>query len=77
MNDQILNQNKFNELRNLLKGKELNYESIGTTLKEMGFKKAPDIRISTLIKKDNEIWAELRYNNMSIRVSLDTNNIVL
>lgn len=77
--NEILNQKKFNELGKMLKGKILNYENIEVVLIQMGFKKAPDIRISKIvkIKNDNKIWSELRYNNLNLRVSLNNNMIVL
>ena len=79
MNNQILNQEKLNELKILLKGKELNYETVENTLNEMGFKKAPSVRISKIIKDvaDNKLWAELKYNNLNIRLFLNNNNIVV
>lgn len=61
-----------------LKGEFLTYENIEKTLKEMGFKKLPDVRINSGYRIDeNSGWIRLTSYNEDVRVTIDNEGRVI
>lgn len=72
-----MSQKVLKELVNNMKGKQLTYELVNEELKNLGFNKLPDVTISPRFCTPLGGWVELRILQNSIRITLDSDNIVI
>lgn len=73
----IMTMEKMNEMGQKLVGKKLSQDSINAVLSEMGFIKLPKIGVPARVHTTPDgNWAALAYNNMSIRLGVDSDNFI-